>query len=205
MLKTKIKKLKKQTNRDAPRTEQGREHGPERLQTWGGRLQSRRGGASPGLGSLLLTIRASASPPLETETVYLPCFHVFHLCLFITFPQLSVHSFLLGFVILLHNLMSSLPLPGGHPCLPTSCPQLPLVSQTLWPLSPPEMNSSFFRTSLPGPLWSLLPSGQVLSTLLDLFLCVMGFLKYANRQSRTRDIWKTGAEDVPAGDRVLAG
>ena len=166
-------------------------------------------GASPGLGSSLLTIRASASPPLETENVCLPCFPVFHLCLFIplsgTFPQLSVLRFLLCFAILLHNLTSPLPLPRGSPC-PPRCgpqpsPQLPFVSDSSL-RHPPEMHGSFFRTSLPGPLWSLLPSGRVLSPLLDLFLCVAGFLKYMSRQSRTRNVWKTGAEGVPAGPGV---
>ena len=107
--------------------------------------------------------------------------------------------FMLCFAILLHNLTSSLPLPRGSPCpprcVPQPCPQLPFVSDSSL-RHPPEMHGSFFRTSLPGPLWSLLPSGRVLSPLLDLFLCVAGFLKYMSRQSRTRNVWTIVSDSV---------
>lgn len=126
-------------------------------------------GASSGLGSSLLTARASASPPLETENVCLPCFSVFHLCLFIplsrTFPQLSVHRFLLCFVILPHSLTSLLPLPGGSPCPQPRVPCPPPAAPFCFTLRPPPPpRGSFFRTSLPGPLRSLLPWGRVLSS-----------------------------------------
>ena len=197
--------MKKQTNRDVPRTEQGQECGPESLQSRGSQLRSRKSWASPGLGSSLLTIRASASPPLETEKVCLLCFHVFHLCLFITFPQLSVHSFLLGFVILLHNLMSSLPLPGGH-----ACPPPPALSPFLFHrhsgLCHPQDEQQALQDSPPRP--SVVSASLGPSPLHSSFsFPLRGGLSEILEQtiSRTRDIRRTGAEDVPAGDRGLAG
>lgn len=162
--------------------------------------------SSSGLGSSLLTARASASLRLRQRM------SVFHaslssiFCLFIP-PLEHFLNFLSTdfccFVILPHSLTSLLPLPRGSSCpqprVPCPLPAAPFCF-TLRPPPPPEAASSGLPPRFSGGL--CFPGAGVL--VFWIFLRIAGFLKCMSRQSRTKGVWKTGAEDVLARGNGLA-